>query len=294
MSNFDQTDVQRDVVVIIGAGGLGLAAARRIGVGRHIVVADLPGERLDFAAELMRSTGHQYTAWPTDAADPDAVASLASEASRLGRIRTIVHTAGISPQQAERGAADVFRVNLYGMALVLDAFLPTAQDGTVIVVIASQGGYRNAVSPETERLFAHTPTEELLQLDVLDPANFTGNEAYAISKRAVHVRVGAQSILYAARGARAVSVSPGFTVTPQSLLELDGPNGELIRNTLLARPGSRFGTPDDIAALIEFLASPAASFINGTDVLADGGAIAYQRWNDPTGVGPYFSTREPL
>ena len=156
----DEVKSRGEVVVIIGSGGLGLAAARRIGSGRHIMVADLPGERLDFAAELLTSTGHQFTAWPTDSSDPAAVSSLASEAQRHGQIRTIVHTAGISPGQGS--AADVLRVNLYGTALVLDAFLPTAEQGTVIICIASQGGYRNAVSAETERLLAHTPTEELL------------------------------------------------------------------------------------------------------------------------------------
>ncbi len=288
----DEVKSRGEVVVIIGSGGLGLAAARRIGSGRHIIVADLPGERLDFAAELLTSTGHQFTPWPTDSSDPAAVASLAAEAQRHGQIRTIVHTAGISPGQGS--AADVLRVNLYGTALVLDAFLPTAEQGTVIICIASQGGYRNAVSAETERLLAHTPTEELLALEVLDPAKFTGEEAYAVSKRATHVRVAAHSIQWAARGARAVTVSPGFTITPQSLLEFNGPNGELIRNVVLARPGSRLGTPDDIAGVIEFLASPAGSFINGTDILADGGAIAYQRWSDPTGPGAYFSTRAPI
>ena len=73
------------------------------------------------------------------------------------------------------------------------------------------------------------------------------------------------------------------------MLEFDGPNGELMRN-VLARPGARFGTPDDIAAVIDFLTSPAASFINGTDILVDGGAIAHQRWSD----GSYFSSRAPV
>jgi NAD(P)-dependent dehydrogenase (short-subunit alcohol dehydrogenase family) len=294
MVNPGQGDPGSDVVVIIGAGGLGLAAARRIGAGRHLVVADLPGGRLDVAAEALTSAGHSVTAWPADAADPAAVSALAAEAARRGPVRTIVHTAGISPAQARRGAADVFRVNLYGTALVLDAFLPAARRGTVIVCIASQGGYRNAVSPQTERLLAHTPADRLLQLDVLEPSRFTAAEAYAVSKRGAHVRVAAQAARWAARGARAVTVSPGFTVTPQSLLELNGPNGDLIRNVLLERPGARLGTPDDIAAVIEFLASPAASFINGTDILADGGAIAYQRWNDPAGVSSYFSARAPV
>jgi NAD(P)-dependent dehydrogenase (short-subunit alcohol dehydrogenase family) len=287
MSNPDDVDLRPEVVVVIGAGGLGLAAVRRIGFGRHIVVADLPGDRLDYAVEVMTTTGHEFTPWPTDASDPVAVSSLASESARLGRIRTIVDTAGISPLQG--GSADILRVNLYGMALVLDAFRPTAQSGTVIVCIASQGAYRLPVSPETERLLALTPTEQLLGLDVLDPDNFEPAEAYAIAKRGVHVRVAAQSTRWAARGARAVSVSPGITVTPQSMLEFDGPNGELMRN-VLARPGARFGTPDDIAAVIDFLTSPAASFINGTDILVDGGAIAHQRWTD----GSYFSSRAPV
>ena len=280
-----------EVIVIIGVGGLGLATARRLGTGRHVMLADLPGRSLDFAVETLTATGHQFSVWPTDASDPAAVSSLADESTRQGPIRTIVNTAGVSPTQGE--VADILRVNLYGMALVLDAFLASAQLGTVIVGIASQGGYRMPVSTETERLLAVTPTDKLLDLEVLNPARFTGAEAYAVTKRGVHVRFEAESRKWAARGGRAVTVSPGFSVTPQSMQELDGPNGVIIRG-MMSRAHTRLGTPDDIAAAIDFLTSPAASFINGTDLRVDGGVIANERWSDPEKLGPYFPVREPF
>ncbi len=291
MENAEPVDAPVEVVVVIGVGGLGLAAARRIGAGRHLVLADLPGRSLDDATDVLTASGHRFTVWPTDASDPSAVSALASEAVRHGPIRTIVHTAGISPTQGE--PADILRVNLYGTALVLDAFLPTARRGTVIVCVASQGGYRIPVSTRTERLMAVTPTEQLLGLEALEPSRFNGAEAYGVAKRGVHVRVEAESIHWAARGGRAVTVSPGFCVTPQSLQELNGPiAGDIIRG-MLERASTRLGTPDDIAAAIEFLAGPAASFVNGSDLRIDGGVIANERWRDPTRLGDYFPDREP-
>jgi NAD(P)-dependent dehydrogenase (short-subunit alcohol dehydrogenase family) len=291
MSGCAASTARTEVVVINGVGGLGLAAARRLGAGRRVVLADLPGRSLDLAVEMLGACGHDFAICPTDVSDPTAVAALVAEAAKYGPIRTVVHTAGISPTQGS--TADVLRVNLYGVALVLDAFLPVARRGTVIVCIASQGGYRQAVSAETERLMAITPTEKLLDIGALDPTNLTPVEAYAVSKRGVHVRVEAASIRYAARGARAVSVSPGFTVTPQSVHELGGPNGSVIRG-MLRRANTRVGTPDDTAAAIEFLSSPAASWINGVDLRVDGGVISNERWKDPAGPGTYFPTRDPI
>lgn len=291
MSAGESSRPSAEVVVVNGVGGLGLAAARRLGAGRRIVLADLPGCSLDNAVDVLGGCGHDVVVCPADVSDPTAVAALVAEATKHGPIRTVVHTAGISPTQGATG--DVLRVNLYGVALVLDAFLPTAQRGTVIVCIASQGGYRQAVSTTTERLMAVTPTEQLLDIAALDPSNLTPEEAYAVSKRGVHVRVEAASIRYAARGARAVSISPGFTVTPQSLHELHGPNGEAIRG-MLGRANTRVGTPDDVAAAIEFLSGPDASWINGIDLRIDGGVISNERWRDPASPGAYFPTREPI
>jgi NAD(P)-dependent dehydrogenase (short-subunit alcohol dehydrogenase family) len=290
MSNTEEVTSPVEVVVVIGVGGLGLAAARRIGPGRHLVLADLPGHSLDHAVQVLSGAGHQFTVWPTDASNPAAVSSLASEAARQGPIRTIVHTAGIAPTQGS--SADVFRVNLLGPALVLDAFLPTVRRGTVIVCIASQGGYRIPVSPQTERLMAVTPTEKLLALEALEPSKFTPEHAYGVAKRGVHVRVEAESNRWAASGGRAVTVSPGFTVTPQSVMELNGPNGDLIRG-MLGRASTRVGTPDDIAAAIAFLTGPDATFINGIDLRVDGGVIANERWRDPEKLGAYFPDRAP-
>jgi NAD(P)-dependent dehydrogenase (short-subunit alcohol dehydrogenase family) len=287
-----QESFQREVVVVIGAGGLGIAAARRLGMGHHVIVADLAGKPLDGAAEAMRAGGYIHTPMACDSSKREDIAAVIAKVQEIGPLRAVVHTAGLSPQQGS--SADILRVNLYGMALVLDEFLTVAREGTVVVTLGSQGGYRQRVSPETERVIALTPTEELLQQPELDPSRFTGNEAYAVSKRGAHVRVQAMSWKYAAKGARTNTVSPGLTMTPQLRLELDGPNGELIRNVVLDRPGARFGTADDIASVIEFLCGPTGTVINGTDILADGGAIAYQRWGTGPTAGTYFSTREPV
>jgi NAD(P)-dependent dehydrogenase (short-subunit alcohol dehydrogenase family) len=98
--------------------------------------------------------------------------------------------------------------------------------------------------------------------------------AYGIAKRANHVRVAAASVAWGRRGGRVVSISPGIVATPMGEAELAGPFGDVMRSMIDGSGTRRIGTPDDIAAAVEFLVSPAASFITGTDLLVDGGVVA--------------------
>jgi NAD(P)-dependent dehydrogenase (short-subunit alcohol dehydrogenase family) len=161
-----------------------------------------------------------------------------------------------------------------GTARVLDAFEPHVQPGTVAVCIASMAGTMTTLPPDVLRLLATTPTDQLHALAVLDPATMSPGSAYGIAKRANHVRVQAASIPWGRRGGRVVSISPGVISTPMGQAELAGPFGDSMRSMIEMSASQRIGTPDDIAATVEFLTSPAASFITGTDLLVDGGAIA--------------------
>src|SRR5450759_31027 len=147
-----------DVVVITGIGGMGLACARRIGTGRRLVLADFNAGQLEAAAAALADDGYDVTPRVMDVADADSVAALASAAQGAGRLRALVHTAGLSPTMAS--AERIYAVDLLGTAQVLDAFLPLAVDDTVAVMIASMAAQFVQLPPELERRLATGPTDQ--------------------------------------------------------------------------------------------------------------------------------------
>ena len=263
---------RREVLVVTGAGGMGEAVARRLGGGRAVVLADFNEAQLERLADALQGDGYDVHAVRVDVASADDVAMLAETAAGLGAIRCVVHTAGVSPVQAT--SQQIVDIDVIGTARVLDAFAAHVEPGTVAVCIASMAGTMTTLEPDVLRLLAVTPTDELAALSVLDPASMEPGIAYGVAKRANHMRVQAASIPWGRRGGRVVSISPGVISTPMGQAELAGPFGDGMRTMIEMSGTGRIGTPDDIAAAVEFLVSPAASFITGTDLLVDGGVIA--------------------
>ena len=262
-----------DVAVIIGVGGMGRAVARRLGPGRRLMLADVVGPGLEaFAAEL-QSEGHHVTSVVADVSNAEQVAALAESASGLGPVGAVVHTAGLSPVQATASA--VIAVDLLGVAYVLEEFGTVVAAGGAGVVIASMAGHMGPpMAAEDEAQLAHTPARELEHLPALDTARqLDSGLAYSFAKRANHLRVRAASVAWGKRGARLNSISPGVIATPMGQAELAGPTGSFMRAMVEGSGAGRLGTPDDIATVVEFLVSPAASFVTGTDLLVDGGVI---------------------
>jgi NAD(P)-dependent dehydrogenase (short-subunit alcohol dehydrogenase family) len=261
-----------DAIVITGAGGMGEAVARRLGAGRAVVLADFSEEQLDRVSGALRGDGYDVHPVRVDVSSADDVTMLADAAAALGTIRCVVHTAGVSPVQAT--TQQIVDIDVIGTARILDAFEPHVQAGTVAVCIASMAGTMTTLAPDVLKLLALTPTDELAALAVLDPESMVPGIAYGVAKRANHMRVQAASIPWGRRGGRVVSISPGVISTPMGRAELSGPFGDGMRTMIEMSGTGRIGTPDDIAAAVEFLVSPAASFITGTDLLVDGGVIA--------------------
>jgi NAD(P)-dependent dehydrogenase (short-subunit alcohol dehydrogenase family) len=269
-----------DVIVITGTSGMGLPIARRIGSGHQLLLADIDDTRLDSAAQALRKDGLTVATRLLDVADPQSVTELAQQASELGFIRAIVHTAGLSPLMAD--AARVYAVDLVGTANIIDAFEGHVGAGSVGVIIASMAAVASPPEPELERQLALAPSAELMAV-VSDYFADNSEMAYAVAKRGNQLRVQQAAIAWGARGARLVSVSPGIISTEMGRLELDKPHvAEMLRQT----PMGRVGTPEDIAAAVQWLISPAANYITGSDLAVDGGAIAMQRavgWGENQG-----------
>src|SRR5688572_25409790 len=109
-----------EVLVVIGSGGIGSAIAHRIGAGKVIVLADVRPDQLAATAEHLTGDGHHVQTFEVDVASRRSVAALAEFADDAGRVMNVVHTAGLSPEQASVQA--VLAVDLVGVALILEEF----------------------------------------------------------------------------------------------------------------------------------------------------------------------------
>jgi NAD(P)-dependent dehydrogenase (short-subunit alcohol dehydrogenase family) len=265
---------KKDVVVLTGAGQLGMAIIRRMSYGKKVIVADWRIENANAIAKTLEEAGFDVTPLKVDISSRDSVGYLVKEARKAGEISMFVNAAGVSPSQAS--IEQILHVDLYGTALLLDEFGNVIKAGGTGVTISSQSGYRMpALSAEVDRQLAITPTEELLNLEVLKPENIKDTlHAYQMAKRCNVKRVMAEAVKWGERGARVNSISPGIIITPLALDEINGPRGDFYKNMFAKSPAGRPGIADEVANVAELLLSERGAFITGSDILIDGGATA--------------------
>ena len=269
---------EKDVVVLIGSGQIGQAIARRVGSGRHIVLADLKQEHADQAARVLENTGFTTSTLAVDISSRSSILGPIDHAQQFGAIKYLINAAGVSPSQAS--VETILNVDLYGTAVLLEEFGKVIEADGSGIIISSQSGHRLGALPqeETDQL-AMTPTEELLDLPFLKAINDT-LKAYQYSKRCNVLRVMAEANNWGKRGATVNSISPGIVITPLANDELNGPRKEGYRKMLSLCPAGRAGTPDEIGDLAEFLMSHKGRFISGSDILIDGGTTASYWFGD--------------
>jgi NAD(P)-dependent dehydrogenase (short-subunit alcohol dehydrogenase family) len=264
------------VVVVIGAGGMGVAVARRLAGGRRLLLADASDVSLAAGLAALKGDGHTVDGHAVDVSNRASVEQLATAAASAGPIDAVIHTAGVSPVMAT--ARQIFEVDLLGTAHVIDAFLSVAGPGTSLVCVASMAGHFASLPEDLERHLALAPTDQLLDHPAIDLSAEDAASAYIMAKRGNQLRVQAAASAWGAKGARLNAISPGVISTPMGVAELAGPAGALMEAMIESSPAQRVGTPDDIAGLAEFLAGPASTFLTGNDILVDGGVVVSQRW----------------
>lgn len=264
----------KDVMILTGAGQIGMAIARRMGYGKKIIIGDKNFKNAKNIETIMNNAGFDVEAIEIDISSRMSILNLISEAKKHGDITMFVNAAGVSPSQAS--IETILKVDLYGTAVLLEEVGKVIKEGGVGITISSQSGHRMpALSVEVDEQLAITPTEELLKLEVLKVNNIKDTlHAYQMAKRCNVKRVMAEAVNWGRRGARINSISPGIIVTPLAIDEFNGPRGDFYKNMFAKCPAGRPGTADKVANVAELLTSPQGAFITGSDFLIDGGATA--------------------
>jgi NAD(P)-dependent dehydrogenase (short-subunit alcohol dehydrogenase family) len=262
------------VNVVIGAGSIGIAIARRVSAGKHVVLADLRPDNADAAAAVLLDAGFEVSTATVDVSSRPSVQAFVEFAAARGEITGVIHAAGVSPSQAS--PATILAVDLYGTAVVLEEFGNVIAKGGAGVVIASQSGHRlGALTSEQNAALATTPAEDLLSLAMLQPDQVKDSlHSYQLSKRGNSLRVMYEAVRWGRRGARVNTISPGIVITPLARDELTGPRGEGYRRMIELCPVGRAATPDEAGHVGALLLGPDGTFITGSDFLTDGGVTA--------------------
>lgn len=271
----------KEVIVVIGSGSIALAIARRVSVGKHILLADIKAENAEAVKHTLSRAGFEVSTTVVDVSSRESVQNLVKNACGIGEVKGVIHTAGLSPSQAK--AQDIINVDLYGTAVVFEEFGKVIGHGGSGVVIGSQSSHRldvDAFSQQQADALATLSPEEMLELPLVQAVN-DSLYAYQLSKRGNALRVMSEAVKWGKRGARINCISAGIVFTPLAYDELNSAErGDFYRNMLAKSPAGRGGTPDEIAALAEFLFGPNGTYISGSDILIDGGVTASYKYGE--------------
>lgn len=228
-----------------GTSGMGLATARRLRAeGARVVITGRDKTRLDAAALELDAL-----AVPGDVANPaDLDTLVAAVRDRFGRLDVVFANAGVAsfapvPEVTEAEFDRVVGINLKGVYFTVQKALPLLPDGAAIVINASWTLHRG----------------------------MAGASVYAATKAAVHNLAHTLAAELAPRRIRVNSVSPGYIATP---MFHDNVSPEAQPAVVASVAAGRFGTAEDVAGVVAFLASGEAAYVNGQDLVVDGGLVA--------------------
>jgi NAD(P)-dependent dehydrogenase (short-subunit alcohol dehydrogenase family) len=268
----------KQISVLVGAGSIGQAIARRVGAEKITVLADYNKENAERAAKTLEDAGFETRSIVTDLGSKDSILKLVKFATSLGEVKHLINAAGVSPSQAP--VEKILQVDLYGTSVLLEEFGKVIAGGGSGVIISSQSGHRLPALPQDQNeALATSPVDELLKLPFITAITDT-LKAYQYSKRCNVLRVAYEACRWGRRGATINSISPGIIITPLANDELHGPRKDGYLKMIQGAPAKRAGTPDEVGDIAEFLMSSRGRFISGTDILIDGGTTASYWYGD--------------
>ena len=269
---FDRNE-NKEIIALLGAGAMGTAIARRFAAGRIVLLGDISEKNLENVSHDLTYSGYTVETMIVNALDKESVIAFAKKAASLGPVKYFIDTAGASPNQSK--PEHILKLDMVGTGYALDAFGEVMAEGGAGLVISSQTGYMYPLTNETEQEILNTPTDKLMDLPVIqDTAMQNSGFAYMIAKRINHLQaLKCAATTWKARRARINTLSPGVIVTPLAYDEFAAA-GDNYQKMIDASAAMRTGSIDEIAEAGAFLLGEHAGFINGTDLLIDGGTIA--------------------
>ncbi|MBO7553417.1 MAG: SDR family oxidoreductase [Bacteroidaceae bacterium] len=269
---FDRNN-EKAVVALLGAGSMGTAIVRRIAAGKKILLGDISQKALERVSDNFRRSGYDVETCIVNALEKDSIEAFAKKAAELGPVMYFIDTAGASPNQAS--PEHIVNLDMLGTGYAVDAFGKVMAAGGAGLIISSQAAYMYPIPNEIELQLVNTPTEKLAEVPFIkEVALQNSGFAYMIAKRLNHLQAQrAAATTWRERRARINTISPGVIVTPLAYDEFNA-NGAGYQAMIDASASRRVGTSDEIAEASAFLLGEHATFVNGTDLLIDGGVIA--------------------
>ncbi len=269
----------REVCVITGGGsGMGLATAKMLGKENYIIIVGRTVKKLDSALVKLREAGIDAESFACDISNRASVDKLAAYAKSRGRITSVIHAAGMSPNMGD--ALAIMEANALGTININEAFYEVMEKGSCLIDVSSMSGYLVPAFIMPTRGYRYSRKGNAVFMKMMMrrvnifPKKLRSSLAYGISKNFVTWYAKTDAVKFGEKGIRVLSVSPGSFETPMGELEKDRV-AEYTNQSAI----KRLGRVEEIANLFAFCVSSKASYLTGVDILCDGGCVASRSYH---------------
>lgn len=253
-------------IITGGSSGIGLECAKQFKDGL-VVISSRSIDKLKNAEADLKKEGIDVVYKTSDLTDRDSLKELFDYAKSLGKIKTVINSAGVSGTGGD--AKFTFEVDLIGTEYLILETLNVIEENTVLILIGSMMGRMVPDNKEYNK-YLENPSDEGSIDALIKTVENNADTAYNFSKKGVQLLASKYAGEFGKKGGRIVSVSPGIIMTPMAAKAAEEHTDQMNYMESMT-PAGRNGRPEDIAYTVAFLADDRASFITGTDILVDGG-----------------------